>query len=115
FVINGKHITSKPIVDLLHNLNQSDLNTAHKINETYLTVKGAERQKVKFATKLFSHTIAKAVSRIGSLGLCDSNNNWLQCSEFLKIINNWFDVFNSKVSQTDSRSRMKAYGLALED
>ncbi|KAF2887032.1 hypothetical protein ILUMI_19141 [Ignelater luminosus] len=115
FVIDGKHITSKPIVDLLHNINQSDLNIAHKINKTYLTVKDAERQKVKFAAKLLSHTIAKAVSRMGSLGLCDSNNNWLQRSELLKITNDWFDVFNGKVSQTDSRSRMKAYGLALED
>lgn len=115
FVLNNKVITSKPIVDLLQNTQNLDLNIAHKINSDFLTVKGAQRQKVKFATKLFSHTISKAISRLGLLDVFESENNWLECSELLKVANDWFDVFNSKVSQSDSRKRVKAYGLALPE
>lgn len=115
YVVDGKIVNSKPIVDLLQNTKNLDLNIAHKINETFLTVKGAQRQKVKYATKLFSHSISKAVSRLGSLGLYNDDNNWLQCSKLLKNFNDWFDIFNSKVPQSDSRSTIKAYGLALEE
>ncbi|KAF2879333.1 hypothetical protein ILUMI_26844 [Ignelater luminosus] len=85
-----------------HTSKPSGLNIAHKINETYLTVKSAEWQKVRFATKRFSHTVSKAVSRMNFLGLCDSNSKGLESPEFLKITNDWFDIFNSKVSQIDS-------------
>lgn len=112
FVLNDKLITSKPIVDLLQNTQNLDLNIAHKINADFLTVNGAQRQKVKFATKLFSHTVSKAISRLGLLGIFKSENNWLECSELLKVTNDWYDVFNSKVPQSDSRDRVKAYGLA---
>lgn len=115
FVLNDKFITSKPIVDLLQNTQNLDLNIAHKINTDFLTVKGAQRQKVKLATKLFSHTVSKAISRLGILGIFKTENNWLECSELLKVTNDWFDVFNSKVPQSDSRARVKAYGLALPD
>lgn len=115
FEINNKIVTSKPIVELLQNTKHLDLNISHKINENFLSVKGVHRQKVKLATKLFSHTISKAVSRLGYLGLYKSDNNWVECSKLLKITNDWFDVFNSKISVSDSRSRMKAYGLALNE
>lgn len=55
FLVDGKLITSKPIVDVMQHTAYFDLNIAHKINEIILAVKGAQKQKVKLATKLFSH------------------------------------------------------------
>jgi hypothetical protein len=34
---------------------------------------------------------------------------------FLPQINDWFDCFNVRVPQQDTRNRTKAYGLALEE
>lgn len=115
FSLNNKIINVKPIVDLLQHTTKLDLNIAHKINKDFLTVKGAQRQKVKLATKLFSHTVSKAVTRLGLLNVYENENNWLECSQLLKITNDWFDVFNSKVPESDSRNRVKAYGLALNE
>lgn len=50
-------VTKEPVIELLKITGTSDLNIAHKIDSSYLTVKNAKRQKVK-ATKLFSHTIS---------------------------------------------------------
>lgn len=37
-------------------------------NEILLNNEGAQRQKVKFATKLFSHTVPNAITRCEMLG-----------------------------------------------
>lgn len=102
FLMGDKIVTSKPIVDILRHTKNEKLNISHTINESFLTVNGAQRQKVKLATKLFSNTVSKAVSRLGSLGLYEADNNWLECSNLLKITNDYFDVFNVKVAETDS-------------
>lgn len=67
---------------------------------------GIQRQKVKYATKLFSHTVSKAISRLGMLGFYTAEN-WSECSDFFKIVNDWFDVFNSQIPHPDSRGRVK--------
>ena len=50
-----------------------------------LSPSNLERQKVKYATKLFSKTNSAALSRAGSLGLLKSAN-WAELSEFLKLV-----------------------------
>lgn len=42
-------------------------------------------------------------------------DNASECADFIKVVYDWFDVFNSKVPAADSRPRMKAYGLALKE
>ena len=61
------------------------------------------RQKVKTAAKLFSHTT----------GICNNSEDFVKSSELFQLINDWFDAFDSKTVQKDSRSLSKAYGLAL--
>lgn len=87
FILDDKIINSKPIIDLLNNTRHLDLNIAHKISEQFLTVKGPQRQKVKLATKLFSHTVSRAITRLGTLDIYKTKNNWLECAEFIKITN----------------------------
>lgn len=85
FLIHGKKINKKPLLELFDCTRGRDLNIAHKLTSHHLNVKNAGRQKVKFATQLFSHTNSKAISRMGSLGHLKSEN-WLECSNLLKIV-----------------------------
>lgn len=85
FMISGKEINKDTIEKLIKLTSTTDLNIAHKISMETLHVKGAQRQKVKYATKLFSHTISRAISRCGMLGKFDSEN-WIECAEFFKDV-----------------------------
>lgn len=87
FVLNGKEINKDIIEKLIVLTSKIDLNIAHKISIDNLHVKGAQRQKVKYATKLFSHTISRAISRCGALGQFHSEN-WRECAEFFKDVSN---------------------------
>ena len=62
---------------------------------------------------MLSHSTSKAIRRCVSIGK-NTTENALVCADFIKSVNDWFDVFNSKVASIDSRDRMKAYGLAIE-
>lgn len=87
FIVDGVEIKKNIVEELILKTNdKSDLSVAFKISLANLNVKGAERQKVKLATKLFSHTISKAIYRAGSLGEL-STPNWIKCSEFFKLVN----------------------------
>lgn len=85
FVVNGKKICKEIVEELLMATKNSDLNVAHKISIDSLNVKNAGRQKVKLATKLFSHTVSRAISRVGSNGRLQSEN-WIECSEVFKLV-----------------------------
>ncbi|KAL1493601.1 hypothetical protein ABEB36_009302 [Hypothenemus hampei] len=91
----------------------SDLRMTYKITKETLNVTGPGRQKVKLATKLFSNTISAAIIRSGTLDdlQCDF---WFECAEFFKLVNDWFDVLNSRTLVSDTRDRLKPYGLKLE-
>lgn len=70
---------------------------------------------MKHATKLFSHTTSTALKRCATLGLCKNAENFIQCSELFQLINDWFDIFNSRTVHKDTRALSKAYGLAIAE
>ncbi|KAJ8954598.1 hypothetical protein NQ318_003129 [Aromia moschata] len=113
FIINGEEINKHIIEELIDVTSKSDLKITHKISLENINVRGAARQKVKLATKLFSRTISMALSRCGSMGIL-KQGNWPECAEFFNLVNEWFDIMNVKVPTSDSRDRTKAYGLALD-
>lgn len=88
FIINNKEIKKDIILNLL-SLQTSDLKITHKISAHNLSVAGAARQKVKLATKLFSHTVAQSITRAASLGYL-SNENWSECSQVFKLVRTFF-------------------------
>lgn len=100
-------ITSKPVVELL-NLQQSELKICHKITLTHLDVKEAARQKVKYAVQLLSNSVAQAIRRAMSLGLISSQDA-LITSDFIKVMNDWFDLFNSLSDRRGTRERLQAF------
>lgn len=85
YTINGKNIVKKIVEDVIDVTTGSDLSITHKITKETVNVKKALRQKVKFATKLFSHTVSKAITRCGMNGQLD-DPNWFECAEFFKLV-----------------------------
>lgn len=85
FIPNSKEINKSIIQEVLDVTGTSDLKITYKISKATLNVQGAARQKVKFAAKLFSHTISKAISRCGTLGSL-KQANWVECAEFFKLV-----------------------------
>ncbi|KAI8122775.1 Transposable element P transposase [Lucilia cuprina] len=78
FIINNKEVKKDVILNLL-SLQFNDLKITHKISAHNLNVVGVERQKVKLATKLFSHTVAQSITRAASLGHLQ-DQNWSECT-----------------------------------
>ena len=134
-MLNGKTVKKDIILKLL-SITSGELSITHKISPKTIDVVQADRQKVKLATKLFSHTVAKALSRAVSLGLLQ-DESWEECYSLLKYVcinqqkklnlfinifnniffsqtNDWFDVMNVRSPYSDSRERVHAYGLHLE-
>ena len=85
-ISENTEINQEPIVKLLSFTGDSDLRITHKISLHNLTVNGPQRQKVKFAAKLFSHTISQAINRCGTMGLFTENENWVESAMFFKLV-----------------------------
>lgn len=113
FMIHGEHLTVDLIQKVLVLKNMSETTIAHKLSQSHITVDGTARQKVKLAAQLFSNSVSSAMKFLGEKGLLDGQK-WQLCSKLLKIINDWFDLFNIRVKEHDSRVFRKAFGLNLE-
>ncbi|KAL1513279.1 hypothetical protein ABEB36_002705 [Hypothenemus hampei] len=59
--------------------------------------------------------MSRAISSCGTLGYLENDTNWIQCAQFFKQVNDWFDVFNVRVPRSDSRRRTHAFALALDE
>lgn len=88
FILNGKEINKSVIEKLVEITEKHDLSIAYKISKENLNVVGIGRQKVKLATKLFSHTVSKALTRCGALGHFQ-NENWKEAAEFFKDVSSY--------------------------
>ena len=101
FEINGRYITKDCIEDIIK-LNKdanSDVSAFYNITNELVTVKSAERQKVSKAAKLMSNTVSRSINFLNDQGLLKSDN-CEETSEFIKLVDSWFDFFNSKCGVT---------------
>lgn len=85
FIFNNKEINKSIVEEVLDITSSSDLRISYKMTKDNLNVQGASRQKVKWAAKLFSHTMSKAITRCGTLGLL-RQENWKECADFFKEV-----------------------------
>lgn len=85
FIIKNKEINKSIVEEVLDITSSSDLKITYKITKDNLNVQGPSRQKVKWAAKLFSHTISKAITRCGTLGYL-KQENWIDCADFFKQV-----------------------------
>lgn len=113
FIINNRLINTDPIKKMLEITDTSDLKISYKITDEHLAVQNVARQNVKLATQLFSHTVSCCLKRCVQLG--KMSETAIDCADFIKLINDWFDVFNSKIPAVDMRNRKKAFGLAISE
>ena len=66
-----------------------DFRLCFKLNMNHINVKGNERQRVKYATQLFSNTVSKAFTfKLGSSYSSQGN--------IVSVIDSWFDVMDSR-------------------
>lgn len=83
-----------------------DLQYAHKLTMNHLLVAGTERQNVRKAAELFSLTVGQAI--------CHNLPEFSYVGEAVKVINNGFDVLNSR-APVDGYKLKSAYGNCLPE
>lgn len=89
-----------------------ELRVTHRITQQLLDVRGTQRQSVKSAARIWSHTTAKAIQWAGEHGFLKTSE-YERFSEFVSTINKRFDVHNSK-SKYGSHLGVNGYGVNLE-
>lgn len=76
-------------------------------------MKGSERQKEKPAVQLLSNSIARAIEYCGTQGFYASEVPCKEVSEFVGLINAWFDLFSSRTKFVANKPTKNAYGSDL--
>ncbi|KAK9738038.1 Transposase protein [Popillia japonica] len=113
FYIDGKSITKDSIQKLLEVAN-SELTICPKINSSHLELTGPQRQRVRPAAQLLSRTVAKALEYCGTNNMLPATN-WRDTSNFILMINDWFDVHNSTSKFCGNNPTKNAFGIDLDN
>lgn len=110
FQLNDNIVVDKsPIVALLE-LDSNELKVCHKLSEKHVLCEGAERQNVRLAAQLFSHTVATALDHYKP-----GNDETGHLSQFIGIVNDWFDLMNTYVPKRSLQPLKCGYGLYEEE
>lgn len=89
-----------------------DLKTIHRLSYKHIDVQGPKRMNVLLAAQLLSQSTAKSIEYFGRKGLLKSKD-WEDTSNFISLVDAWFDVFNAKTPHGDKGSRA-SFGMHLE-
>ncbi len=106
FELPDKTVVNIQTLERLLQVDCGELKLCPKLTRNLLTLKGAERMRVSPAAKVFSsHTAA----------LCKfvypkSPQIW----QFFQLINDWFDILNSRVPKDSDIEIRSAYGMKKE-
>lgn len=105
---DGKVIDSTCVRELIIR-SKADFKVTHKLSEKHIEVKGPQRMKVKLAAQLLSDTTAKALMYFGEKVLFEGVT-WSATSDFVSLIDTWFDVLNSNMlyNKKPARSAFEA-------
>lgn len=85
-----------------------EISPIFKVSMHHITVTGAERQNVRVASQLFSHSVAQYLSRH-----YPEDQQTQKLSKFIDLVNKWFDISNSYAFEATAFK--KPYGLALKE
>lgn len=103
----------KTYLEELLRLNEKDLKICYKLSRAHLDPKGTQRQNVNLAAQLFSNRNALAIKWCGQNNLLRSTH-WKHMSKVLKLFNDWFDLFNSRLKYGHC-SESHAYGMNIQE
>lgn len=109
YKIDGE-VVDKSVIEELLTIQHPEINICHKITQFHIEVTGSQRQNVKFAAKLFSDTVSKAILFCYKKKYL-KNPSAKTAGAIFKIINDWFDLSNSKLKY--QKNKVPAYGLDL--
>lgn len=111
FLIGDQIINKKPLESLISKTS-TELSVCHKLNSEHLTCAGPQRQKVRLASQLLSHTTAIALLHYRPI---EDNKLFEDTANFIELINNWFDLMNVRHPNDKRTPFTTPYGLALEE
>lgn len=110
FTSHGELISARPVAKLL-DVQRSDIGIAYRLTpEHFPTKRSTKRQKVKFAAQVFSNSVSAALLRLDATEPGVMPPETKRTAEFIKLINDWFDIFNTRCPVNDSRPTQKAFG-----
>lgn len=111
FEIDGEFVGADPVKRLL-TLQPCDIGTTYRLSADHFPEKGSpKRQNVKMAAQLFSNRVAATLLRVENLDSAKMPKETGKTAEFIKMMNDYFDVFNSRQPVVDSRPFKKAFGF----
>lgn len=97
-------IKKKPLEDLVK-ISKNEVSSTFKITEKHVTVEKTERQNVRKAAQLLSHTVATAIKHYELAPA--------YYSDFIETVNDYFDIMNS-FSPNELHPAKCAYGVHLK-
>lgn len=106
---DGRSVSKDPVAQLIQLEATQELRICHKVSEKHLTVQKVQRQNVRMACELLSHTTATAL--LHHLGETELAQN---TSYFIGLVNKWFDIMNSYIPRKYGEPFQKPYGHDLE-
>ena len=107
---DGKRIMDGPPVQLNKDhfqelVEKNEIKVAFKLTQFHIDVQSSERQRVRPAAQTFSHSVACAMI-YGKSPHDPDYHNALTRSYFIQVVNDWFDVMNSRFVG-DFRNKLK--------
>lgn len=94
FKYNGKLITTNLLYQLIEEREKCELTPLFAFDTTHLELSSTEKQNVRKAVKLLSHTTATALHR--RFDQTDDHDDAQALASMIEIVDDWFDVFNSR-------------------
>lgn len=85
-----------------------EISPTYKLSLKHLEVKATERQNVRLAAELFSHSVAKSIQK-----MFPNDNDAKKLAEFIDLVNSWFDIMNSY--SLNGIGYKKPYGMDLTE
>ncbi|KAK7603325.1 hypothetical protein V9T40_003324 [Parthenolecanium corni] len=101
-------INRKPFQTLI-DAAQTEVNACYKLQDRHLTRRKSERQNVRLAAELLSHTVATAIAHYNVCGDAEKSE---KVASFIELINNFFDLFNVR-TWNQSTPYKSPYGCDL--
>lgn len=92
---DGKVVDSSCVREVVAR-SKADLKATYHLSHRHIEVKGAQRMNVRLAVQLLSAKTSKSLAYLGERGLINAKT-WSSTSEFIALVNNWFDLMNSRV------------------
>jgi len=97
----------KPVLERLLRSTNDDLRICHKITAKHINVEKKQRQRVRPAFQVFSHSVAKAISY---LELASP-----KVSQFFQLVNDFSDTMNSGFCQNSVNPYKNPFGMNVNE